>query len=108
MSIDFPYSVEPAKSNRSSCKVCKQKIDKDALRIGTETMGAGDFTQTSWRHLECQKKPKRGLSGWFAKKSGRAKEASFDSIDSDPVLASLANDKTVLDPCKSSVSPSSS
>ena len=49
MSIDFPYSVEPAKSNRAACKVCKQKIDKDALRIGTETMGAGDYTMTSWR-----------------------------------------------------------
>ena len=49
MSIDFPYSVEPAKTNRASCKVCKQKIDKDALRIGTETMGAGDYTMTSWR-----------------------------------------------------------
>ena len=61
MSIDFPYSVEPAKSNRASCKVCKQKIDKDALRIGTETMGAGDYTMTSWRHIECQKNPKRGL-----------------------------------------------
>ena len=56
------YSVENAKSNRSTCKVCKAKIDKDALRIGTATEGPGDYLMTSWRHLECQKKPKNGLT----------------------------------------------
>ena len=56
------YSVENAKSNRSTCKVCKAKIEKDALRIGTATEGPGDYLMTSWRHLECQKKPKNGLT----------------------------------------------
>ena len=71
MSIDFPYSVEPAKSNRSSCKVCKQKIDKDALRIGTETMGAGDFTQTSWRTSV----PEEAGRGLMASTTSRASPA---------------------------------
>jgi len=33
------YLVEYAKSNRAGCKVCKGKIDKDELRIGTEAPG---------------------------------------------------------------------
>lgn len=59
------YSVENAKSNRSTCKVCKTKIDKDVLRIGTCAPGPGDYDMVSWRHLECQKKPKHltDLSG---------------------------------------------
>ena len=61
MSIAYPYSVEPAKSGRAGCKVCKQKIEQGALRIGTTSEGAGDYMMVSWRHLDCQKKPKRGL-----------------------------------------------
>ena len=52
------YCVEYAKSNRAGCKVCKSKIEKDALRIGTSAPGPGDYMMTSWRHFECQKKPK--------------------------------------------------
>lgn len=32
---EFPYRVEYAKSDRSSCKICKNKIAKDSLRIAT-------------------------------------------------------------------------
>ena len=52
------YCVEYAKSGRSTCKVCKAKIDQGVIRIGTEMPGPGDYMMTSWRHLECQKKPK--------------------------------------------------
>ena len=54
------YCVEYAKSNRAACKGCKAKIDKDVLRIGINTPGPGDYLMTSWRHLECVKKPKPG------------------------------------------------
>ena len=57
MSISTAYCVEYAKSNRSTCKGCKLKIDKDVLRIGTTVSGLGDYDMTSWRHLECTKKP---------------------------------------------------
>eukprot|EP00966_Prymnesium_polylepis_P164580 3805015-Prymnesium_polylepis.1 len=50
-----------AKSNRAECKLCKNKIAKGAIRIGTSVPGPGDYDMTSWRHLECQKKP-AGLS----------------------------------------------
>jgi len=51
------YSVEYAKSNRSTCKGCKVKIDKDTLRIGVSVEGDGDYMMTSWRHLACIMKP---------------------------------------------------
>lgn len=34
MNTDLPYIVEYAKSNRSSCKACKENIGKDSLRMG--------------------------------------------------------------------------
>lgn len=30
---DCPYRVEYAKSNRSKCKLCKENIEKDHLRL---------------------------------------------------------------------------
>ena len=33
MADDLPFQAEYAKSNRASCKACKEKIDKDSLRI---------------------------------------------------------------------------
>lgn len=84
------YSVEPAKSGRSTCKVCKAKIDQGILRIGTSTDGAGDYMMTSWRHLECQKRPKAladlsQLAGFAALTTEQqaAVEAWFNSAGTD-------------------------
>ena len=52
------YCVQYAASNRSTCKMCKTKIDAGALRVGTITAGPGDYDMTSWRHLACNKQPK--------------------------------------------------
>ena len=52
------YSVEFSKSSRASCKKCKNKIEKDSLRIGTHTM-MDDISMTSWIHLNCFKLPKK-------------------------------------------------
>jgi bifunctional polynucleotide phosphatase/kinase len=52
------WSVEYAKSNRATCKGCGNKIDKDALRVGTTYPGPGDYNMTSWKHLACMKVPK--------------------------------------------------
>lgn len=32
-SVDLPFRAEYAKSNRSSCKMCKNKIEKGELRM---------------------------------------------------------------------------
>jgi len=53
------YSAEPAKSGRSSCKKCKEKIEKDDLRIGTSRTTADDITMTSWVHAKCFSIPKK-------------------------------------------------
>lgn len=47
-----PFMIEPARSNRSKCKTCRRKIDKDTLRIGIMIegpFGAGYL----WHHLNC-------------------------------------------------------
>jgi len=98
------YCVEYAKSNRSSCKgTCKAKIDKGAIRIGTTKPGPGDYDMTSWRHLECQKKPKDlasvdDMSGLLALSEadqqkveawlngGTPKKRSAEELDADAAL----------------------
>ena len=53
------FSVEPAKSNRSTCKECGTKIDKGELRIGCELEDLdgsyGGHTITQWRKATCVK-----------------------------------------------------
>ena len=53
------FSVEPAKSNRSTCKGCGVKIEKGEVRIGCELEDMdGDYgghTITQWRHVNCVK-----------------------------------------------------
>ncbi len=52
------YSIENAKSNRSACKLCKEKIEKDSLRIGSHS-SRDDIIMSSWRHCHCFKLPKK-------------------------------------------------
>lgn len=53
------YTAELSKSNRSSCKKCKEKIEKDVIRIGTHVTNADDITMVSWCHLGCFVLPKK-------------------------------------------------
>jgi len=58
------FSVQPAKSNRSKCKACDSKIDKDELRMGTHTEATDEYSaQSKWFHLKCfVKKIRKGPS----------------------------------------------
>eukprot|EP00928_Gymnodinium_smaydae_P038572 TRINITY_DN26583_c0_g1_i1.p1 TRINITY_DN26583_c0_g1~~TRINITY_DN26583_c0_g1_i1.p1 ORF type:complete len:289 (-),score=95.20 TRINITY_DN26583_c0_g1_i1:234-1100(-) len=47
---DAPYLVEPAKSNRSTCKASKEKIDKGELRFGS-AVDIGGHKTYHWRKL---------------------------------------------------------
>ena len=53
------FSVEAAKSNRSTCKGCGLKIDKGEVRIGCELEDLdgefGGHAITQWRHVQCVK-----------------------------------------------------
>jgi hypothetical protein len=55
------HLIEESKSNRATCRTCKQKIDKGILRFGEETPSQYDEGGTSyfWHHLLCAagKKP---------------------------------------------------
>ena len=58
------YCIETAKSGRSTCKTCKEKIAKDELRIGKESPGPSDgFAMTSWYHAKCFVIPPKALKG---------------------------------------------
>ena len=45
------YCVEYAKSGRSSCKVCKAKIDQGELRLGISSPGPGDVSARNLRAI---------------------------------------------------------
>lgn len=46
------WSCEAARSGRSACADCKEKIDKDDIRIGvTFDVKGHDYQMTKWRHL---------------------------------------------------------
>jgi len=67
----FEFEVEYAKSNRSACKHCKEKIDKDAVRVGLKALGAAEgqmghvMESTRWHHFGCFQRV-RGVA-WFKK-----------------------------------------
>jgi len=44
--------VEYAKSNRSTCRKCKEHIDKDELRVGIH-FDDEKFSTDNWFHLGC-------------------------------------------------------
>lgn len=52
----MPDTIEESKSNRATCRTCKQKIDKGVLRFGEETVNTFSSDGGSsyfWHHLEC-------------------------------------------------------
>ncbi|MFO0595486.1 MAG: hypothetical protein U0228_09285 [Myxococcaceae bacterium] len=55
--------IEESKSNRATCRSCKQKIEKGVLRFGEETPNQFDEGGTSyfWHHLLCAAKKKPAL-----------------------------------------------
>ena len=52
-----PPKIEPAKSGRSTCKGCREKIAKEVIRVGSPYQFASpsgnERTGFSWYHLEC-------------------------------------------------------
>ena len=47
-------TIEEASTGRASCRFCKEKIEKGALRFGERVPSAfGEGEQTLWYHLLC-------------------------------------------------------
>jgi len=72
----FSFELEYAKSARSACKQCKEKIEKDAIRVGLKNVPdvsadadadtrkkAHAMESAKWHHEGCFPKIKR--SAWF-------------------------------------------
>eukprot|EP00443_Scrippsiella_acuminata_P048444 CAMPEP_0115232740 /NCGR_PEP_ID=MMETSP0270-20121206/33921_1 /TAXON_ID=71861 /ORGANISM="Scrippsiella trochoidea, Strain CCMP3099" /LENGTH=267 /DNA_ID=CAMNT_0002647441 /DNA_START=61 /DNA_END=864 /DNA_ORIENTATION=+ len=90
----FAIEVEYAKSNRATCKHCKAKIDKDAVRLGIkaqlgEAAAEGEegrqvshaMEAVKWHHFGCL--PRARGPAWFKKHfPGAASEAlaGFDGL----------------------------
>nr|GEW76537.1 polynucleotide 3'-phosphatase ZDP isoform X1 [Tanacetum cinerariifolium] len=45
--------VEYAKSGRSSCKKCSEKIESKSLRLGFSSWDPRGFENTKWHHMDC-------------------------------------------------------
>jgi hypothetical protein len=60
----MPNVIEEAKSSRATCRTCRQKIEKGALRFGEETPNQFDAdggTSYFWHHLLCAAQKKSAL-----------------------------------------------
>lgn len=54
MSDDLPFKAEYSKSNRAACKKCKEKIQKDVLRMAVMVQSYQfDGKSPNWFHYEC-------------------------------------------------------
>jgi len=65
----FSFEVEYAKSARGGCKKCKEKIDKDHVKVGIKNVVADDAETShfgpSWHHFDCFSQAKGQV--WFKK-----------------------------------------
>ena len=58
---DLPFRAEYAKSGKSSCKECKEKIEKGELRLAIMVPFKSGEKIPNWYHLKCffiKNKPK--------------------------------------------------
>ncbi|KYQ93045.1 poly(ADP-ribosyl)transferase [Tieghemostelium lacteum] len=54
MTDKYKFSIEYAKSDRSSCKTCSKGINKAQLRVGKSQKSTKfDGWETSWHHVKC-------------------------------------------------------
>ncbi|XP_075079327.1 polynucleotide 3'-phosphatase ZDP isoform X4 [Nicotiana tabacum] len=53
MASSAKVTVEYAKSGRSLCKKCDNKIPVKSVRLGLVTKHAQGFDQTKWHHIDC-------------------------------------------------------
>jgi rubrerythrin len=62
--LSYFLIIQIAKTGRASCRTCKEKIDKDSLKILTETPQREnqDYAMSYSHHVDCFKLP-RGLAG---------------------------------------------
>jgi hypothetical protein len=89
-------TIEEASTGRASCRFCKEKIEKGALRFGERVPSAfGEGEQTLWYHLLCAaERHAEKLSPALAEYAGEVPDrATLESIVANglqnPKLASV-------------------
>ncbi len=55
------WKVEPAKSNRSKCRTCEQKIQKGELRLGKPSLFESHVSY-GWHHMKCASYVLKGVT----------------------------------------------
>lgn len=83
------YNAEPAKSGRSSCKKCKEKIEKDELRIGTNRTTADDIVMTSWVHAKCFTLPKKSSVETFLSELDMTSLSASQKEEIEQIISNL-------------------
>ena len=86
------YSIEYAKSARSTCKKCKAKIDKNELRIGVHN-NVDDRVMTKWTHFECFSLPKQFKSTPF----GEFLDEHVDDNTEGKILSDEGEKQSIVD-----------
>uniref|UniRef100_A0A7S3L535 PARP-type domain-containing protein n=1 Tax=Amphora coffeiformis TaxID=265554 RepID=A0A7S3L535_9STRA len=85
------YSIEHAKSARSTCKKCKTKIESGELRIKQSAEGKEGFEVSTYVHVECFSLPRKFASG-----AGKISEEDFvKDVLEDPsgeILPAMADE----------------
>lgn len=88
-------TAEYAKSDKSECKGCADKIVKNALRVGFT--GKANFGAVAWYHVDCLKKsPKEYAEGIRADESVKQIVDGFDKLKEDDKKKVESEVKTLL------------
>lgn len=75
--------AERAPTGRASCQVCREKIDKDALRVAFERDNEGTMPTAAYVHLACAPKlvAPAGLAGKLRRTSKELSPEELAAID---------------------------
>ncbi|KAI6190030.1 Poly [ADP-ribose] polymerase [Aphelenchoides bicaudatus] len=94
---DLPYGTDYAKSNRATCVVCKNKIDKGVLRMSVRVLSQHyDGMQDLWNHWDCfWTKSRKGLT--------EASIRGFEALqwdDQEKIREKISASETPVKPAK--------
>ncbi|XP_054814980.1 polynucleotide 3'-phosphatase ZDP isoform X2 [Prosopis cineraria] len=97
-SSSIKISAEYAKSNRSTCKKCSQKIDAKSLRLALVTKDNRGYDLVKWHHLDCFPFDSTALASPMSIEGF----SSLESSDRDDIKKFLARHDKSQEVCKAS------
>lgn len=97
-SSSIKISAEYAKSNRSTCKKCSQKIDAKSLRLALVTRDNRGYDLVKWHHLDCFPFDSTALASPMSIEGF----SSLESSDRDDIKKFLSRHDKSQEVCKAS------